>query len=109
MLPLADACRATAARCPGFSDAAALLRVWARQQQLMTGADGLSGCLLTLLLVHQVESSQPVSAACTAALQRQRWCANVQLPCCHACASLGNRVVHGEGGAGTISECVKII
>lgn len=63
MLPLADACRATAARCPGFSDAAALLRVWARQQQLMTGADGLSGCLLTLLLVHQVESSQTVSAA----------------------------------------------
>ena len=63
MLPLADACRATAARCPNFSDAAALLRVWARQQQLTTGADGLSGCLLTLLLMHAVESSQAVSYA----------------------------------------------
>ncbi|KAL4426966.1 hypothetical protein ABPG77_009527 [Micractinium sp. CCAP 211/92] len=62
MLPLAEACRAAAARCPHFSDAAALLRVWARQQQLSTGADALSGCLLTLLLAHLVEAGQAGAA-----------------------------------------------
>ncbi len=61
MLPLAEACRAAAARCPHFSDAAALLRVWARQQQLSAGADALSGCLLTMLLAHLVEAGQAVS------------------------------------------------
>lgn len=61
MLPLAEACRAAAARCPAFSDAAALLRIWARQQQLSAGADALSGCLLTLLLVQLVEGGQAVS------------------------------------------------
>lgn len=88
MLPLADACRATAARCPNFSDAAALLRVWARQQQLITSADGLSGCLLTLLLVHAVESSPTVSlhTAASASLRGSRWHAN---PSINACTHLG--------------------
>lgn len=62
MLPLAEACRAAASRCEQFSDAAALLRVWAQQQQLAQGADGLSGTLLTMLLVHLVEGGQAVSA-----------------------------------------------
>lgn len=61
MLPLADACRAAATACPQFADAAALVRVWARQQQLCQGADGLSGWLLTLLLVHLLESGHAVS------------------------------------------------
>lgn len=74
MLALADICRSAAAACPAFSDAAAMLRVWARQQQLSQGADGLSGPMLTLLLVHLLETGQAVSgcegvlhAACTAA------------------------------------------
>lgn len=58
MLPLGEACRAAAASCPHFGNAASLLRVWARQQQLSCGADGLSGCMLTMLLVHLVESGQ---------------------------------------------------
>jgi hypothetical protein len=60
MLPLADAAHAAAASCPRFGDAAALLRVWARQQQLSAGADGFSGCLLTLLLVNALHSGQAV-------------------------------------------------
>lgn len=61
MLALADICRSAAAACPTFSDAAAMLRVWARQQQLSQGADGLSGTLLTMLLVHLLETGQAVS------------------------------------------------
>jgi hypothetical protein len=96
MLPLADACRATAARCPSFSDAAALLRAWARQQQLTTGADGLSGCLLTLLLVHTVESSPMVSAH-TAGLFSS--IGGMQTSGLNACICTGCQLLHW--GAGT--------
>lgn len=60
MLPLADICLAAAASCPHFCDAVAMLRVWARQQQQSQGADGLSGTLLTMLLVQLLETGQAV-------------------------------------------------
>ena len=63
MLPLADQCRKAAAGCQYFSDAVAMLRAWARQHQLSQGADGLNGTLLTLLLVHLLETGQAVSEA----------------------------------------------
>jgi U3 small nucleolar RNA-associated protein 22 len=51
----AAAVKAAAARVPRFAEAAVLLRVWARNQQLDAGADGLGGFLLTMLLAHLVQ------------------------------------------------------
>ena len=86
MLPLADTCAAVAARCPGFADAAALLRVWAQQQQLSLGADGLSGCLLTLLLAHLVETGKVVSDyAAPSAHQAHQ--VHFYSCCCFCCSS----------------------
>lgn len=61
MVRLSDQCRAAAASCRHFADGAALLRAWARQQQLSQGADGLNSTLLTMMLVHLVEMGQVVS------------------------------------------------
>ena len=44
-------------------DAGALLRAWARQQQLSQGADSLNSTVLTMMLVHLVEMGQVVSCA----------------------------------------------
>lgn len=84
MMPLAEECRVAAASCPHFADAAALLRVWARQQQLSQSADGLGGCVLTLLLVHLVQGGQAVSGPC---LPAPAACLPVSaVPAClHAC------------------------
>lgn len=64
MLTVAHRCRATAKLCPHFCDAAALLRVWAWQHHLSQAADGLNGTLLTMLLVHLLETGQAVSGWC---------------------------------------------
>ncbi len=63
MVRLSDQCRAAAANCRYFADGAALLRAWARQQQLSQGADGLNSMVLTMMLVHLVEMGEVVSAA----------------------------------------------
>ena len=93
MLALADICRSAAAACPAFSDAAAMLRVWARQQQLSQGADGLGGALLTLLLVHLLETGQAVSS-------RACWLVG---GCMAAAAARARR----RRGARTTAECAK--
>ncbi|GAB4820593.1 hypothetical protein N2152v2_007639 [Parachlorella kessleri] len=49
------ACQAAAGRAPHFAAAAALLRVWARTQALDSGADGVGGFLLTMLLADLVQ------------------------------------------------------
>lgn len=64
MIRLSDQCRAAAAKCRHFPEGAALLRAWARQQQLSQGADGLNSTVLTMMLVHLVEMGQVVSRAC---------------------------------------------
>lgn len=97
MLALADICRSAAAACPAFSDAAAMLRVWARQQQLSQGADGLGSALLTLVLVHLLETGQAVSAACGS---RACWLVG---GCMAAAAARARR----RRGARTTAECAK--
>lgn len=54
---------AAAATLPAFADAAMLLRVWARQQGLTYGADGVGSFVLTALLAHLVQKGQAVRAA----------------------------------------------
>lgn len=63
MVRLSDQCRAAAANCRHFAEGAALLRAWARQQQLSRGADGLNSTVLTMMLVHLVEMGQVVSSS----------------------------------------------
>ena len=61
LLEHSDAMEAAAAELPCFADAAMLLRVWARQQGLDQGADGLGSFVLTALLAHLVQKGQTVS------------------------------------------------
>ena len=56
-----EACQAAAGRAPHFAAAAALLRVWARTQALDSGADGVGGFLLTMLLADLVPKGTAVS------------------------------------------------
>ena len=56
------AMEAAAAKLPCFADAAMLLRVWARQQGLDYGADGVGSFVLTALLAHLVQKGQAVRA-----------------------------------------------
>lgn len=54
-------CQAAASRSTNFAAAAALLRVWAAAQQVDSGADGLSGFLLTSLLAELILKGAVVS------------------------------------------------
>lgn len=60
LLSQQEACQAAAAPTPNFGSAAALLRVWARAQGVDSGADGLGGFLLTMLLVDLVQKGTAV-------------------------------------------------
>lgn len=70
LLRHAETLKAAAANAQALSEAAVLLRAWAHQQQLAAGADAMPGFLLTMLLVHLIESGQAV-----------RHCL-LLLPCC---------------------------
>lgn len=63
LLEHAHAFATAKAQLPHFAEAAVLLRVWARQQQLSTGGDGFTGFLLTMLLVHLVRQGHAVSCS----------------------------------------------
>lgn len=50
-----------ARQSPHFKDASVLLRIWARQNHVSSGSDGVSNFLLTMMLCHLIISGKIVS------------------------------------------------